>query len=118
MSRKETRKELADDIRTVFNAADQEEAKRYLNKIVQKYEEKSPHLSRWLEENVPESPTVFTIPKKHRKKLRTSNMAERQMKVAMIFPNKQSLNRIVAAILMETDETWETGKRYLDMEID
>lgn len=125
VSRKETRKELADDIRTVFNAPDQEEAKRYLNKIVQKYEEKSPHLSRWLEENVPESLTVFTIPKKHRKKLRTSNMAERQMKeikrrtkVAMIFPNKQSLNRIVAAILMETDETWETGKRYLDMEID
>jgi transposase-like protein len=102
-----------------------EEARRYLNKVVQKYEEKSPELSRWLEENVPESLTVFTIPVKHRKKLRTSNMAERQMKeikrrtkVAMIFPNKDSLNRIVAAILMETDETWETGKRYLDMEAD
>ena len=52
-------------------------------------------------------------------------MPERQMKeikrrtkVAMIFPNKQSLNRIVAAILMETDETWETGKQHLDMEAD
>jgi putative transposase len=125
VSRKEMRKELSNDIRTVFNAPDQEEAKRYLNKMVQKYEEKFPELSRWLEENVPESLTVFTIPQKHRKKLRTSNMAERQMKeikrrtrVAMIFPNKQSLNRIVAAILMETDETWETGKRYLDMEAD
>ena len=125
VSRKEMRKELAYDIRTVFNAPDLEEAKRYLNKVVQKYGEKSPELSRWLEENVPESLTVFTIPMMHRKKLRTSNMAERQMKeikrrtkVAMIFPNKQSLNRIVAAILMETDETWETGKRYLDMETD
>lgn len=125
VSRKEMRRELSNDIRTVFNAPDQEEAKRYLNKMVQKYEEKFPELSRWLEENVPESLTVFSIPQKHRKKLRTSNMAERQMKeikrrtkVAMIFPNKQSLNRIVAAILMETDETWETGKRYLDMEAD
>jgi putative transposase len=43
---------------------------------------------------------------------------KRRTKVAMIFPNKQSLNRIVAAILMETDESWETGKRYLDMETD
>lgn len=125
VSRKEMRKELAYDIRTVFNAPDQEEATRYLNKIVQKYAEQFSELSRWLEENVPESLTVFTIPIKHRKKLRTSNMAERQMKeikrrtkVAMIFPNKESLNRIVAAILMETDETWETGKRYLDMETD
>jgi len=125
VSRKEMRKELANDIRMVFNAPDQEEAKRYLNKIVQKYEEKTPDLSRWLEENVPESLTVFSVPRKHQKNLRTSNMAERQMKeikrrtrVAMIFPNKESLNRIVAAILMETDETWETGKRYLDMETD
>jgi putative transposase len=41
---------------------------------------------------------------------------KRRTKVAMIFPNKESLTRIVSAILMEIDETWEDGKRYLDME--
>ena len=125
VSRKEMRGELAHDIRTVFNAPDHEEAKRYLKKAVEKYQEKMPALSQWLEENVPESLTVFAVPAKHRKRLRTSNMAERQMKeikrrtkVAMIFPNKEALNRVVAAILMETDENWATGKQYLDMEAD
>jgi putative transposase len=88
-----------------------------------KYQKASGDLSTWLEINVPESLTVFSLPEKHRKRLRTSNLAERQMKeikrrtkVAMIFPNKESLTRIVSAILMEIDETWEDGKRYLDME--
>jgi transposase-like protein len=76
-----------------------------------------------MEENIPESLTVFELPKHHWKKLRTSNMAERQMKeikrrtkVANIFPNKESVNRLVSALLMEIDETWATGKRYLNME--
>jgi transposase-like protein len=41
----------------------------------------------------------------------TTTLAQR-----VIFPNKESLTRIVSAILMEIDETWEDGKRYLDME--
>ena len=125
VTRQSMRKELAQDLRTVFNAPSLEEAQRYLNKAVEKYRADSPQLSEWLEQNVPESLTVFTIPMKHRRRLRTSNLAERQMKeikrrtkVAMIFPNKESLNRIVAAIMMEVDETWATGKRYLDMEAD
>jgi putative transposase len=47
-------------------------------------------------------------------------MAERQMKeikrrtkIASIFPNTDSVNRLVSAILMETDETWKGSKRYL-----
>ena len=125
VTRQSMRKELAQQLRTVFNAPNLEEAQRYLKMAVDKYRTDSPQLSEWLEQNVPESLTVFTIPMKHRRRLRTSNLAERQMKeikrrtkVAMIFPNKESLNRIVAAIMMEVDETWATGKRYLDMEAD
>lgn len=119
------REEVAADLKMVFNAPDRKEADRYLQIIVKKYQEKASDLSIWIEENVPESLTVFELPSKHRKRLRTSNMAERQMKeikrrtkVATIFPNKESLNRLVSAILKEIDEDWETGKRYLDMEAD
>lgn len=122
-SSKSMRREIADDLRTVFNAPNRTEAERYLEGLVKKYSERLPRLSTWLEENVPESLTVFGLPKKHQKRLRTSNMAERQMKeikrrtrVAMIFPNPESLNRLVGAILMELDESWATGRRYLDME--
>jgi transposase-like protein len=50
-------------------------------------------------------------------------MVERQMKeikrrtrVAMVFPNEKSLLRLVSAILMEVDEQWQQGKRYLTVE--
>lgn len=43
---------------------------------------------------------------------------KRRAKVSTIFPNKESLNRLVSAILKEIDEDWETGKRYLDRKTD
>lgn len=118
-------KEVSEDIRTIFNAPNGEEANRFLSMVVKKYEKTAPELSCWMEENIPESLTVFRLPKAHWKRLRTSNLAERQMKeikrrtrVAMIFPNKESVNRLVSALLMEIDESWSMGKRYLNMETD
>ena len=117
--------DVAEDIRIIFNTPNREEANRFLKMAVKKYEQSAPELSQWMEMNIPESLTVFELPKHHRRKLRTSNMAERQMKeikrrtkVANIFPNKESVNRLVSALLMEIDETWATGKRYLNMETD
>lgn len=117
--------EVADDIKTIFNAPNKEEAKRFLRIYVEKYEKSAPELSSWMEDNIPESLTVFDLPKPRRKKLRTSNMAERHMreikrrtKIAGIFPNKESVNRLVSAVLMEIDDSWNTGKRYLNMDPD
>lgn len=123
--KKSMNSEVSDDIRTIFNAPNKEEANRFLKIYTKKYEVTAPSLSQWMEENIPESLTVFNLPKCRRKKLRTSNMAERHMreikrrtKVAGIFPNRESVNRLVSAILMEIDDTWNTGKRYLNMDPD
>lgn len=123
VTKQDLKKEVAADIRVIFNAENKTEAERFLRLKVEKYEKTQSALSSWMEENIRESFTVFDIPENHRKKLRTSNMAERQMKeikrrtkVAMIFPNSQSLNRLASSILMETDETWSTGKRYLKLD--
>ena len=82
----------------------------------------APDLSEWMEENLPEGLTVFTLPPSHWKKMRTSNMLERLNKeikrrtsVATLFPNEASLLRLVSAVLMETSEEWESGKVYLRM---
>lgn len=32
-----------------------------------------------------------------------------------IFPNKEAALRLLGAVLMEGDEAWATGHRYLDM---
>lgn len=82
-----------------------------------------PKLSAWMLDNIPEGLTVFQFPVEHRRRLRTSNIAERvnqeirrRTRVARIFPNTASCERLVSAILMETSEQWLSGKTYLTIE--
>jgi putative transposase len=116
------RPEVAADLRTVFNAADLPEAQRRLKTVVEKYQESAPNLANWLETNVPESLTVFALPEAQRKKLRTTNSLERlnkeikrRTRVATLFPNEKSLERLVTALLSEVSDEWETGNIYLNM---
>jgi transposase-like protein len=116
------RAEVAADLRTVFNAADLPEAQRRLKTVVEKYQASAPNLSGWLETNVPESLAVFALPEAQRKKLRTTNSLERlnkeikrRTRVATLFPNEKSLERLVTALLSEVSDEWETGKIYLNM---
>jgi transposase-like protein len=116
------RGEVANDIRDIWNSPDREEADLRLKKYVDKWREKASKLADWMEENLPEGLAVFELPEKHRKRLRTTNMLElvnreikRRTRVARVFPNEESLIRLVSAILMEISEDWETGRIYLDM---
>ena len=117
------RAEIARDLRSVFNATDRADAENRLRAIVQKWQKTNPKLSAWLEANVPEALTVFSLPESHRRRLRTSNAIERlnqeikrRTRVVLIFPNEAALERLVTALLMEQSEQWETGKIYLTME--
>jgi transposase-like protein len=116
------REEVAQDIRTIFNASDLAEARRRLQAVAQKYRDSAPRLAEWIEANAPEALTVFNLPESHRKKLRTTNSLERlnkeikrRTRVATLFPNEQSLERLVTALLSEISDEWETGKTYLTM---
>lgn len=116
------RKEVASDLRSIFNAPNMTEAKRLLEMNVEKYKTKASRLSSWMEENIPEGLTVFTLPESQRKKLRSTNMVERlnkeikrRTRVATLFPNEASLLRLVSSILVEISEEWETGRKYLTM---
>ena len=117
------RKGVANDIRNIFNAPDKAEAQRLLDLSIEKYKKSASKLSEWMETNIPEGFSVFRLPENQRKKLRSTNMVERlnreikrRTRVATLFPNEASLLRLVSAILSETSEEWETGKRYLPKE--
>ncbi|MBD3336408.1 MAG: IS256 family transposase, partial [Candidatus Eisenbacteria bacterium] len=71
------RREVGEDIRTIFNAADREETERRLARAVEKYRESAPKLAAWMEENLPEGFTVLAFPRPHRRRLRTTNGLER-----------------------------------------
>jgi len=116
------KKEVASDIRAVITAPNKKEAERLLKLTVNKYESIASDLATWMEENIPESLTIMTFPESHRRRLRTSNIAERvnkeiarRTKVVGIFPNTDSCLRLVTAIAMEIDEEWQQGMTYLTM---
>jgi len=113
------RLEVAADLRAMFNASDKKAAEELLQGAIQKYAQSAPKLSAWMEENVAESFTVFDFPLEHRRTIRTTNSLERinreirrRTRVVGVFPNEASCLRLVSALLMETSEEWQIGKKY------
>jgi putative transposase len=118
--KREWKREVARDIRYIFNVATLAESQRQLSLSIERWKEKASKLAAWMDENISEGLTVFQFPEEQRKKLRTSNVVERvnkeikrRTRVACIFPNEASCLRLVTAVVMEISDEWETGKRYL-----
>jgi transposase-like protein len=117
------RKTVAAQLRKIFDAPTLDLAQALLKTMVGKHSKTAPKLASWLEANVPEGFAVYALPPEHRKRMRTSNGAERvnqelkrRTRVIRVFPNTKSLLRLVSAILNDIDDKWETSRQdYLNM---
>jgi len=65
----------------------------------------------------------MTFPAQHRVKLHSTNPLERLNKevkrradVVGIFPNEQSIIRLIGAILLEQNDEWQLQSRYMQVE--
>ena len=119
------KKPVAADIRAVFDAPDEAEAKRLIDRFIRTYEATAPKLAQWAETALPEGLAILALPRHHRRRLRTSNAIEvvnreikRRTRVATLFPNEASCLRLVTAVAMEISQDWQTGRRYLNMSED
>ncbi len=119
---KDLQAQVAEDIRTIFNAPDRPTAEAYLAKAVTKYQQEASRLSDWLAANISEGLTVFSFPSAVRRLLRTTNGVERlhreirrRARVVSIFPNPAACLRLVSAVLNEISEEWLTGRTYLTL---
>ena len=54
---------------------------------------------------------VLALPEKYRRRLKSTDMLERLIRV---FPNEASAHRLMGALLAEIHEQWQE-RRYLDM---
>ena len=116
------RSAVAAELRQILYAPTRSQADALLKTMAERHRKAAPELADWLEANVPESLTVLVLPPEHRTRMRTSNAAERlnqeikrRTRVARIFPNNDSLLRLVTAILNEISDDWESSKSYLNM---
>lgn len=115
------RKEVANNINNVLTAPDLDTAKYLLDQYIKKYSKTASKLAQWMEDNVPDCFAVFELEKRYRPKMRSTNMIERtnreikrRTRVCSLFPNEESLLRLVSAVLMEISEEWESGKKYMN----
>lgn len=120
--RQSMKREVANDIKGIFNASDDATARELLRLLIVKYRERAPKLATWAEAALPEGFTVFDLPEGHRRKTRTSNVLERlnkevkrRTKVAGLFPNEDSCLRLASAVVMEISEEWEAGRVHIKM---
>jgi len=119
---KKDRKWVVDLMRAITNAETLEEARKHLDAATTAFEERYPKVAELLDEHGEEMLAVYQLPEPHRKKMRTTNMLEREneelrrrTRVVRLFPSEGSCLRLVTALAMETSEEWQE-RRYLDMD--
>jgi transposase-like protein len=119
------RKRIGIELRTVWNANTFVAAQTALADLVASYRNSATKLADWLEKNIPEGLTVFTLPEHHRRRMRTSNPMERAIQQELkrrtvkvrVFPNDEALERLVSAVLVEIDDKWAANtKAYIKWE--
>ena len=108
-------------LRSITEAETGEAAPEAIGQVVAELEKRAPKVARLLEEHGEEILAVYALPQAHRKKMRTTNLLERQnqelkrrTRVVRVFPHEQSCLRLVTALLMETNQEW-MEQTYLDM---
>lgn len=122
--RRAMKREVAADIRAIFNAATRQDADALLARAVAKYAPQASALADWLEENIPQGLTIFAFPPEHQCRLRTTNSLERlnreirrRSRVVMLFPNQASCLRLVTAVVMEISDEWQTDRAYIRLDV-
>ena len=112
---------LACYLKQIFNSPNRQMATTIAKMIAKKYQTSYHKVSQMLEEELEFTLTYLDYSKHHRRKIRTTNLIEgvinkdlkQRSKVVGIFPNQESCLRYVCMRLMEIDEQWQTGRRYM-----
>jgi transposase-like protein len=114
---------IATAIRQVFAAASGAEASERLREVVERLGGPAPKVAALLEEAEPDVLAFFGFPREHWSKLRSTNPLERvnreigrRSDVVGIFPNDAGLIRLAASLLIEQNDEWLVGRRYLSAE--
>ena len=113
---------LASELRDMFNSSTIEEARRLQLSICEEYQSVAEEAMKILDEGFEDSMTIIALPFKYRITLRTSNLIERENreirrreKVIQIFPNTDSVIRLIGAILQDDHNDWQAEQRLFEM---
>lgn len=113
---------LATELRDMFSTSTLEEARKLKASIYEEYLDVAPNAMAVLDEGFEDCMSIMALPSKYRIALRTSNIIERENReirrrerVIQIFPNTESIIRLIGAVLMDDHNDWSVAQRLFDM---
>lgn len=119
-ARKEQQGMLAALLRPLFNAESGEQARALVGDALERLGKPLPKVAALLEEAEEDLLAFYAFPHDHWPKLRSTNPLERvnreigrRTDVVGIFPNDRSLIRLAASVVIEQNDEWLVGRRYL-----
>ena len=111
---------IATGLRQVFQATSPEEARRVCRDVIVRLEQAAPKVAGLLAEAEDDLLAFYAMPPEHWSKLRSTNPLERvnreigrRTDVVGILPNDAALLRLAAWLLIEQNDEWLVGRRYL-----
>ena len=110
-------------VRTVFSQPDHQSAMKQLHEVARMLSPKFPQATELLQEAAEDVLAHLHFPREHRRRLHSTNPLERlhkeikrRTRVVGIFPTRDSLMRMVGALLAEQDDEWQVAdRRYFSL---
>jgi transposase-like protein len=118
--RKDQQGMVAALLRPIFNTDSSELARELVSDALERMHKPLPKLAALLEEAEEDLLAFYAFPVDHWPKLRSTNPLERvnreigrRTDVVGIFPNDRALIRLAASVVIEQNDEWLVGRRYL-----
>ncbi len=112
---------MAAGLKRIFACEDVVEARAKAVELAEQLDKRADRAIECLENGLEDALAVYALPAKYRRRLKSTNMQERLIqevrrreRVIRIFPNEDSVLRLIGALLAEFHEEWQCRK-YLDM---
>ncbi len=117
------REMVAATIRTAFVQPTPELARQQWRQVADGFRERFPRLAALMDEAEGDVLAYLAFPSEHWRQLWSTNPLERLHKeikrrtnVVGIFPNTDSIQRLIGAVLLEANDEWQLQHRYMQIE--
>jgi len=114
---------VAAGLRQAFQQPDQAAARASLSHFADQLHNRWPKLKIFVDDSLDDVLAYLSFPAQHRTKLHSTNPLERLNKeikrradVVGIFPNEDSIRRLIGAVLLEANDDWQLQHRYMQIE--
>ena len=114
---------VAAAIRQAFSQPDREQAGATWRHVADQIRGRWPKLATLMDESDHDVLAYMAFPAQHGTKLHSTNPLERLNKevkrradIVGIFPNEESIVRLIGAVLLEANDEWQLQHRYMQVE--